>query len=855
MDEQDSVDILQQILESKILEWDPHESKIMEITGRTAEDSYEDGVNTDTNIAAISTEIDKRNIVGDGKDGVEKQKLKRGRPKKRVVQCRTGNIQHMTQMDEEDYVNILQEILESKILDWDPHGSKISGSGDQTGEDVCENPANTGTNIAALSTAIEKCNIQGEARDDVKKQKPKRGRPKKRVVQCRNKLGLTHPMGASSHNKQNNNERCIRATSSPVLNGDLVRHATINLESTIYEEEQQGQNGEDEESDTNEIMQQIVASGILDWNPHGSSVAKHTDNNSLDLHQDMRKKSTGIDDGSNTQQKDHSISPKARRRRGRPARRAKTLRKRGKKLVPISPTPPPHELGNNNSRPMIRATSNPVQEHQHIMSYAVNHEDNNENGLCTEEGEVSPCVSANKLHRGRPKKRVVGARGNAFKRQVVHQSNFNAYEVDDSDNEYTQIQSPCSPAPSAGRILDNEYRPSPLPQAAVVSSSSELQAYASAELTEEDIIVRAMAKPVLWLSAWQYTRTLALDKWIDASVANYYLLHAWYQSLNREKIRYVDLYMARTMDITDEEIDVFRGAHFVPHEGVCPMVPVGFIIHDSNHFFAVIFDFHARRAYVLGRSTSSDAIKADRRNTQDWNQWKGPEYWRHIAALHHWDAGEVTDISVTSLEWIQNGVDCGPIACSVLEQFINAGFDENGRMPSFSIPCGHQIRIQMLHVIAGRIKMSCSDYLMLLDSAPDSWTAEIPGEDIINNIQNGRYHAECHELLRRITIVSSTCSQCRRPVPPQNDERTLKSGEDGNGAPPEDQDTLDAEFSDDEDAPGTDLPADRRATLSKLLKANRQLVGSRNRNSIVPRAIGTHIELEPDTSSDHLAGE
>jgi hypothetical protein len=255
------------------------------------------------------------------------------------------------------------------------------------------------------------------------------------------------------------------------------------------------------------------------------------------------------------------------------------------------------------------------------------------------------------------------------------------------------------------------------------------------------------------------------------------------------------------------------------------------------------------KQHVLGRYITSDAIKAGRKNPHNWNQWKGPEYWRHIAALHHWDAGDNTDISVTCLDWIQNGVDCGPIACSVLEQFINTGFDENNHIPSFPVPCGHEMRIQMLHVIAGCIKMSCSNYFLLLDSAPPSWTTDIPGEEVINSIQNGWHQAECLELLQRITIVSATCSHCQCPVPPQDDECTLMSGEDGNGAPIH-QATLDTEFSDDEDAPGTELPADRRATLSKLLKASKQLVESRNHNSIVPHAIGTHIELEPDVPSD-----
>ncbi|KAG2139952.1 hypothetical protein BD769DRAFT_1384258 [Suillus cothurnatus] len=547
--------ILQQILESKILDWDPHGSRILGTTGHAVGESYEDGVNTDANIAALSTAIDRCNIACEDEYEAEEQKPK------------------------------------SKILDWDPHGSYTLGTDEHAVEGVYEDGVNTDINIC------------GEVRDEVETKKRKPGHPKKQAMQICSKLFPTLPTDASSHKLQNTNARRIRATSSPVVqpNGGVVRHAMtdIALESTIYEEEQQVQKGDDDGSNADEILQQVITSGILKWDPQGSFVAKHVANDSLDLNWDRRKKSTGIDDRSNTQLKDHLIHPKMRCRCGQPARRAATLRKRGKKPVSINPTSPPYQLGNNhNTRPIIRATSNPVEENQQIMAYdVVDDNNNNNNGPCTEEGELDTYLSANKQSRGCPKKRIIGAKLNASKNQVIHQSNFNAHESDHSDNEYKHIQYPCSPALSAGSIPDDEYRPSPLPEAAVGSPSPERQADPSAECTEDEIAVRAMAKPVVWLSAWQYT------------------------------------------------------------------------------------------THVLGRYITSDAIKAGRKNPHDWNQWKGPEYWRHIAALHHWDAGDVTDISVTCLDWIQNGVDCGPIACSVLEQFINTGFDENNHIPSFPVPC------------------------------------------------------------------------------------------------------------------------------------------------------------------------
>jgi hypothetical protein len=175
----------------------------------------------------------------------------------------------------------------------------------------------------------------------------------------------------------------------------------IALESTIYEEEQQVQKGDDDGSNADEILQQVITSGILEWNPRGSFVAKHVANDSLDLNRDRRKKSTGIDDRSNTQLKDHLIHPKMQCQCGQPARRAATLceylyciytrihitiviGKRGKKPVSINPTSPPYQLGNNhNTRPIIHVTSNPVEENQQIMAYdVVDDNNNNNNGPC-----------------------------------------------------------------------------------------------------------------------------------------------------------------------------------------------------------------------------------------------------------------------------------------------------------------------------------------------------------------------------------------------------------------------------------------------------------------------------------------
>ncbi|KAG2029292.1 hypothetical protein BDR03DRAFT_840144, partial [Suillus americanus] len=256
----------------------------------------------------------------------------------------------------------------------------------------------------------------------------------------------------------------------------------------------------------------------------------------------------------------------------------------------------------------------------------------------------------------------------------------------------------------------------------------------------------------------------------------------------------------------------------------CPVVPVGFIVHHAQHFFVVIFDYQRRNVHVLGRDISVSALQVECVDQHSWSDWNGPEYWRRIAVLHGWSTGNVTDVSIKTRDWLQNGVDCGPIACSVLEQCFNSGLDEDGNLPDLDIQCGHILRIKMLRMLAGRVKLSCSDYLMLLDNPRDDWgEGDMPDEDIISMIQNGRHQAECLKLLRTLIILSATCSICQRPVPVQDDTQ------------PSYDNNLDK--------------LDETAFDQPELDSGH--TGSRNRNSIIARAVGTHLQLEPVEAPPH----
>jgi hypothetical protein len=113
-----------------------------------------------------------------------------------------------------------------------------------------------------------------------------------------------------------------------------------------------------------------------------------------------------------------------------------------------------------------------------------------------------------------------------------------------------------------------------------------------------------MARPIVWTSAWHSWRTLGLNKCLNVTVVNFYLSNVWYEMLGRSCMRYVDLYTAMVNEMEDEELELFRKNNFFPQKGTCPVVPIGFIVDHSDHFFAVIFDYQHHTAHVLGRHIS-----------------------------------------------------------------------------------------------------------------------------------------------------------------------------------------------------------------------------------------------------------
>ncbi|KIK32016.1 hypothetical protein CY34DRAFT_111146, partial [Suillus luteus UH-Slu-Lm8-n1] len=705
-------------------------------------------------------------------------------------------------MDDEDSLDVLQQIMQLNILDSQPQGYAESGPRGHAIE------------------AAETCQTIVTGSIEVDKQKKKRGRPRKRVIYRRKKVASMSPADEPPSPIQLAHTRLIRATISPVPEQVPARSHAVHrreiltpVDHSLHDQEQGTQLAHDCQSDVNEILQQIMTSGILDpthgkeqgrqvaddgesdidsilqqimtsgildpthgqeqgekvgddidsdindichqimttgildLSPHRSLSAMNSAGDSSIRRQSITVKPTEIGDRGKPRPMNHIIQQKPRRPRGRPAKKAIKQRQPLKTAGSINRLSVQHQCKSGNIN-VARS--------------------------CYGEGELSQHSSIMERPRGRPKRRNVRARAPASQRQLMDESQFMAYEWENVDDKCMQEHTSWTPTPSETRIQDDEYRPSPPPPPTVHLPSPEVSPHTAAELSPEEIASRAMARPIFWTSVLDTWTTLASNEWLEATVADFYLTHVWYEMLDRSCMRYIDLHTSMATDISEEELALFRRNYLLPREGTCPVVPVGFIVHYSQHFFVAIFDYQRRHVYVLGRHISVATLQVEGIDPHNWCDWNGPEYWRRIAFLHGWSTGDHTDVSIMTRDWLQNGVDCGPIACSMLEQCLNSGLDKNGNLPDLDMQCGHILRIKMLRMLAGRVKLSCSDYLMLLDNPQAHWQeGDMPDEDIISMIQNGRHQAQCLKLLRTLIVLSSTCSMCQRRTPVQ--ERTLPS--------------------------------------------------------------------------------
>jgi hypothetical protein len=190
-------------------------------------------------------------------------------------------------------------------------------------------------------------------------------------------------------------------------------------------------------------------------------------------------------------------------------------------------------------------------------------------------------------------------------------------------------------------------------------------------------------------------------------VLDFWLTGLW-QRLGCPDIRYIQIpwMMANREVPTSEEVTNFRSAYKLPLHGPCEKVPLAGLLNTGgdgskggNHYCCAIWRPEEKVVHVLGRRYASTGSSLD---AKDWEEWGGPIIWRNLTILHGW--GHIP-LSIRTLDWIQNGYDCGPIACQVLESVWTSGFELTSRgiwkKPVF--PCCHPIRLRITSDVHAQI--------------------------------------------------------------------------------------------------------------------------------------------------------
>ena len=227
----------------------------------------------------------------------------------------------------------------------------------------------------------------------------------------------------------------------------------------------------------------------------------------------------------------------------------------------------------------------------------------------------------------------------------------------------------------------------------------------------------------VWEPVLGHYESVAPQMWLDYSVVNYVLMKHYYSCYPDISATYLDSYSLELTGIDIVEfwrvtffgVPRFRRRALLPMLGSCPIQPKVFIIRQHNHFFVVYMDHEQRRVIVFGRTS--------RPGRDNWQEWKGPDTYRHVCFLHGWTPGSMATVMVTSVSWKMNGVDCGPVAILTAQYLIKYGFPEHAAhtLKTRAESCHHITRLKIFQSLKMWIMDSIQNYTYLRSSPPEDW--------------------------------------------------------------------------------------------------------------------------------------
>jgi hypothetical protein len=210
---------------------------------------------------------------------------------------------------------------------------------------------------------------------------------------------------------------------------------------------------------------------------------------------------------------------------------------------------------------------------------------------------------------------------------------------------------------------------------------------------------------------------LSHQRWVDQTSIDVWMLSKL-QPIPESAAFYVPSFFINPIESvtrSEEEIATFRKMFGLPPVGVaCPLKPIVYILNCAidgkglpNHFCVVICEPKKKMVYLLGSQIKSNRVL----NSENWDSWNGHRILTQVLDLMGWDKSQIQPSTFQTISWVQNGYDCGPIACHIAEDILRRGVktDQIGwcNLPKF-LPCYHPLRQKMVQKVYEWIKNGVS---------------------------------------------------------------------------------------------------------------------------------------------------
>ena len=277
--------------------------------------------------------------------------------------------------------------------------------------------------------------------------------------------------------------------------------------------------------------------------------------------------------------------------------------------------------------------------------------------------------------------------------------------------------------------------------------------------------------PVIISGAYLELHLLKHKSWIDISSIDLWLLDMW-RSMFQARFLYLPSFFIPSVGqgaVSREEIDHFRSFFpLLPPTGTsCPYENVLYVLNtgggpgkSGNHFCVLAFIPASRLIYIIGRKYNSDHVNY---NNKDWTSWDGTRIWTRVCALFGWN---LPPMRLCSVNWVQNGYDCGPIACQISQHLMQNGLRElHWKRPK--LPCCHPLRKKMVERINELIWEGFQDFDSLegeqIQGMDVDGTLSYTWTELMNTLRDAFYldpASEVKKIIQNLDKAMQDCQHC-----------------------------------------------------------------------------------------------